>query len=215
MAEDQQPNGGCGSTIDDSVQRVIDSGDVAALRIALTHEARERRRQECLANIQTEIARYTLELLVRELNELGARPLLLSMPIHGGWYDYCGVTYTARRAYYEKLRGMSARYHIPVVDFADHDADRSFCRDPMGHLAPGGLLYYDQVLDGFFHDTIALQSELPAAAPVASRGTETVLPIPPEPRFLTAPERIPRPVFRVGDTRQGVQDQFANQFSRE
>jgi D-alanine transfer protein len=156
-----------------------------------------------------------LELLLRELNELGARPLLLSMPIHGGWYDYCGVTYTARRAYYEKLRGMCARYHIPVVDFADHDADRSFCRDPMGHLAPDGLLYYDQVLDGFFHDAIALQSELPASAPVASRGTEAVLPIPPEPRFLTAPERIPRPVFRVGDTRRGVQDQFANQFSRE
>ena len=67
---------------------------------------------------------------------------------------------TARRAYYEKLRGISARYHVPVVDFADHDADRSFCRDPMGHLAPNGLLYYDQVLDGFFHDAIALQSEL-------------------------------------------------------
>ena len=39
--------------------------------------------------------------LLRGLNELGARPLLLSMPIHGGWYDYLGVTYTARRAYYE------------------------------------------------------------------------------------------------------------------
>ena len=112
------------------------------------------------------------------MNELGARPLLLSMPIHGGWYDYCGVTYTARRAYYEKLRGISARYHVPVVDFADHDADRSFCRDPMGHLAPNGLLYYDQVLDGFFHDAIAPQSELPASAPAASRATEAVLPIP-------------------------------------
>ena len=156
-----------------------------------------------------------LELLLRELNELGARPLLLSMPIHGGWYDYFGVTYTARRAYYEKLRGISARYHVPVVDFADHDADRSFCRDPMGHLAPDGLLYYDQVLDGFFHDAIALQSELPASAPAASQGTEAVLPIPPDPRFPTAPGRFPRPVLRVRDRRQGVQDQLVNQFSRE
>ena len=100
-----------------------------------------------------------LELLLRELNEFGARPLLLSMPIHGGWYDYCGVTLSARRAYYEKLRGISARYHVPVVDFADHDADRTFCRDPMGHLAPNGLLHYDQVLDGFFHDAIPLSRE--------------------------------------------------------
>ena len=112
-----------------------------------------------------------LELLLRELNELGARPLLLSMPIHGGWYDQCGVTYTARRAYYQKLREIGARYHAAVVDFADHDADQSFCHDTMGHLAPSGLVYYNQVLDGFFHDAIPRQPELPAPAPVASRGT--------------------------------------------
>ena len=105
-----------------------------------------------------------LELLLRELNELGARPLLLSMPIHGGWYDQCGITYTARRAYYQKLRGIGARYHAPVVDFADHDADQSFCNDTLGHLAPSGLVYYNQVYDGFFHDAIAPQSELPAPA---------------------------------------------------
>jgi D-alanine transfer protein len=95
-----------------------------------------------------------LELLLRALNELGARPLLLSMPLHGAWYDHFGVSSAARRAYYEKLRRISARYHAPVVDFADHEADQSFCRDPMGHLAPSGLLYYDQVFDGFYHDRI-------------------------------------------------------------
>jgi D-alanine transfer protein len=108
-----------------------------------------------------------LELLLRGLNELGARPLLMSMPIHGGWYDQCGITYAARRAYYEKLRGISARYHAPVVDFADHDADRSFCHDTMGHLAPRGLVHYNQVFDGFFHDSVPRLSELPAAVPVA------------------------------------------------
>ena len=106
-----------------------------------------------------------LELVLRELTELGARPLLLSMPIHGGWYERLGVTVTGRRAYYQKLRGMCARYHTGVVDFADHDADQSFCHDSMGHLAPSGLVYYNQVLDGFFHDAIPRQSELPARAP--------------------------------------------------
>ena len=61
---------------------------------------------------------------------------------------------------------------MPVVDFADHDADRSFCHDTMGHLAPNGLLHYNQVLDDFFHNTIPSQSELPIAAPVARRGVE-------------------------------------------
>lgn len=58
-------SGGCGSGIDESVQRVLDSGDTTALRNALVIEARERRRAECLANIQIEITKYTLELLVR------------------------------------------------------------------------------------------------------------------------------------------------------
>ncbi len=106
-----------------------------------------------------------LELLLRELTELGAQPLLLSMPIHGGWYDQCGVPYAARLAYYKKLRGLSARYHTAVIDFADHDADQYFCHDHMGHLAPTGLVYYSQVLDGFFHGESPSQCELPTSAP--------------------------------------------------
>jgi len=62
----QETNGGCGSAIDESVRRVIDSGDAIALRGALVKEATERRRAECLANIQTEITKYSLDLLVRE-----------------------------------------------------------------------------------------------------------------------------------------------------
>jgi D-alanine transfer protein len=107
-----------------------------------------------------------LELLLRVLSELGARPLLLSMPVHGPWYDACGIRYNARSAYYEKLRAIGARYHAPVVDFVDHEADQSFCIDPMGHLAPNGLLYYGQVLDGFFHDAI------PSLFPTRERGSE-------------------------------------------
>jgi signal transduction histidine kinase len=42
---------------------VIDSGDAAELRAALASEATQRRRAECLANIQTEITKYMLDLL--------------------------------------------------------------------------------------------------------------------------------------------------------
>jgi D-alanine transfer protein len=107
-----------------------------------------------------------LELLLRVLTEYGARPLLLSMPIHGRWYDHCGVSYDARRAYYRELRDIGARYHAPVVDFADHDADRTFCFDYRGHLSPGGWVHYDRVFDGFFHDTLPLQPPLSPAPAV-------------------------------------------------
>jgi signal transduction histidine kinase len=91
MAEDQQANVGCGSAIDESVQRVIDSGDVAALRLALTREARERRRQECLANIQTEITKYSLDLLVREPNLEGFFRALLKTLAEEAESEVAGV----------------------------------------------------------------------------------------------------------------------------
>ena len=152
------------------------------LRQELLRQRNTRSDEAFLRTLQRNQEWVDLELLLRELTEFGAQPLLLSMPIHGGWYDQCGITYTARRAYYQKLREISARYHTAVVDFADHDADRSFIRDNWGHPAPSGLVYCSQVLDGFFHDAIPRQSELPAPAPVASRGTEAGLPSRPAPR---------------------------------
>ena len=116
-----------------------------------------------------------LELLLRELNELGARPLLLSMPIHGGWYDQCGVTYTARRAYYEKLRGISARYHAPVVDFADHDADQSFCHDHHGAPRSQWIGVLQPGPRRFLPRRDPLQSELPPLHR-GERGTGPVSP---------------------------------------
>ena len=101
-----------------------------------------------------------LELLLRGLNELGAQPLFLSMPIHGAGMISVGSRTPPAGAYYEKLRAISARYHAPVVDFADHDADRPSPTTPWGTWLPMGLVYYNEVLDGFFHDAIPPQSEL-------------------------------------------------------
>jgi signal transduction histidine kinase len=55
----------CTNAIDERVRQVIDTGDVASLRAALVAEATARRRAECLANIETEMTKYTLDLLVR------------------------------------------------------------------------------------------------------------------------------------------------------
>jgi len=151
------------------------------LRQEMLRQRHTRSDEAFLRTLQSNQEWVDLELLLRELTEFGAQPLLLSMPIHGGWYDECGITYAARRVYYQKLREISARYHAAVVDFANHDADRSFCHDNMGHLAPRGLVYYNQVLDSFFHDAIPRQSELPAPALIISRGAEAGLRSPPVP----------------------------------
>jgi signal transduction histidine kinase len=83
--------GGCGSAIDEHVRRVIDSGDAEALRTALLAEATERRRAECLANIQTEITKYTLDLLVRVPNLEAFFHALLKTLAEEGESDAAGV----------------------------------------------------------------------------------------------------------------------------
>ena len=184
------------------------------LRQSMIEEGNTRSDEGFLGTLESNQEWVDLELLLRELTELGARPLVLSMPIHGPWYDRLGITYAARRAYYQKLRATGARYHTAVVDFADHDGDRSFCHDNMGHLAPNGLLFYGQILDGFFHDEMPRQPEL-SARRCAHSGTETGLPARPTPD--SKPPQAgssPRFVPPGGETSHAVTGRDPNQTSR-
>ena len=67
------------------------------LRQEMVRQRNTRSDESFLRTLQVNQEWVDLELLLRELTELGARPLLLSMPLHGGWYDQLGITYAARR----------------------------------------------------------------------------------------------------------------------
>jgi D-alanine transfer protein len=95
-----------------------------------------------------------LDVLLRGLSELGARPLVISQPIPGAYYDYVGISGQARMQYYTRLRALGAEYGVPVVDFENHDNDVYFVTDPNSHLSRLGWVYYDQALDAFFHGTM-------------------------------------------------------------
>jgi D-alanine transfer protein len=93
-----------------------------------------------------------LELLCQTLNELGARPLILSMPFDGKFLDYSGVSADARRQVYARLRDLTGRYGIRSVILDDHETDPYFFYDEWSHLSPKGWVFYDQALDAFYHD---------------------------------------------------------------
>ena len=105
-------------------------------------------------NLQHTAEFTDLDLLLRGLSEMGAETLLLSQPLPGAYYDYVGVSATARRQYYARLRDLAAAYDVAVVDFADHDDDRYFVTDPNSHLSRKGWTYYDRALDAFYHGTL-------------------------------------------------------------
>ena len=95
-----------------------------------------------------------LELLLRTLARAHARPLLLSMPFDGQFYDRTGVSRCARESYYERLRSLAQRYHFPLVEFTGHDEDPAFLYLQKSHLTAKGWIYYDRALDDFFHGRV-------------------------------------------------------------
>jgi D-alanine transfer protein len=95
-----------------------------------------------------------LVLLMRVLRELGARPLIVSPPLAGAYFDHLGVSRQARSDFYQKFRRLIEPYRVPVVDFANQDESRSFVADRRSHLSAEGWAYYDQALDAFYHDAL-------------------------------------------------------------
>ena len=96
-----------------------------------------------------------LDLLLDELNALGAEPLIMAAPFKGPYLDYWGVSPQSRQVYFETLRAMGARHGVPVVDFADHDQDRYFVVDTLSHISEKAWVYYDRVLDDFYHSRLS------------------------------------------------------------
>jgi D-alanine transfer protein len=91
------------------------------------------------------------QLALRTLEELGAKPLLLSMPVHAGDLEAVGVSRKAREAFPERLQQMADRYGAPLVYFQAHEEDPLFFADHLDHLSPRGWTYYNETLDDFFH----------------------------------------------------------------
>jgi D-alanine transfer protein len=93
------------------------------------------------------------ELLLRTLAKIHAQPLLLSMPMAGHYYDQHGVSRAAREVYYKKMHRLVHQYNFPLVEFEDHDNDPTFLDLQQGrsHLTGKGWMFYNRVLDDFFH----------------------------------------------------------------
>ena len=109
------------------------------------------RDQEFRTSMDAGLGWKDLELLLRTLGSVHARPLLLSMPFDGQFYDQTGVSRCARESYYERLRSLAQRYHFPLVEFTGHDEDPAFLYLHKSHLTAKGWIYYDRALDDFFH----------------------------------------------------------------
>ena len=106
------------------------------------------------------------DLLLRTVRDMDCDPLVLSMPVPEAYYAYLGVSPDAARAYYARLRATANVYGVPVVDFADHGADKAFLADPHYHLSPKGWVHYAYALDAFYHNRLPYTLPDPAPPPL-------------------------------------------------
>ncbi len=156
------------------VPRVPAPLDWSALLAAAKHEededaatrSRPRRGGFSISRLQESAEWTDLELLLEALRAFGARPLILSMPIAGAFYDTHGVSHEARQEfYYDRLRQLAERFGVSVVDFLDQDEDPGFLDGVGAHLSPKGWVYYARALDRFYHGAVSSEGPTPTGRP--------------------------------------------------
>ncbi len=92
-----------------------------------------------------------LEILLSVLQELGAKPLILSRPMNVHLWEALGVSEQAQNTFYTKLYDVTAPYNVQVVDYREYGTDIYFSIDQAAHTSREGWVYVDQTLDDFFH----------------------------------------------------------------
>jgi D-alanine transfer protein len=125
--------------------------EIAKKKPKLALESTEAHTQSFLKKVTKAKEWNDLDLLLRTFRELGANPLLLSMPVEDIRLEVYGVSPKARTAYLRRLEGLAEKHDVPLLDFRDHQKDSGFLVDFLDHLSPQGWLYYNKALDDFYH----------------------------------------------------------------
>lgn len=95
------------------------------------------------------------ELVLRLLKEAGAKPLVISMPLHADILEAQGVSEVARMEYGRRLQALTKRYNAPLAYLKDHESDPVFFVDQHDHIGSKGWWYYNRLIDDFYHDRLS------------------------------------------------------------
>lgn len=96
-----------------------------------------------------------LRLFLDICKETGIEPLIVSIPVNGRWYDWCGFPKEGREAYYQKIRDICEEYQVEIADFSDREYEEYFLKDIM-HLGWKGWVYLDEAVYRFYKGDEAL-----------------------------------------------------------
>ena len=89
------------------------------------------------------------QLVLDVLKESGAKPLFVSVPVNGKWYDYIGFPKKGRTDYYQKIKKQVEAEGFPIADFSNHEYDPAFLKDTI-HIGWKGWVYTDKAIKDFY-----------------------------------------------------------------
>lgn len=95
---------------------------------------------------------HDFQLVLDLLKESGAKPLFISVPVNGKWYDYTGFPKEGRTAYYKRIRKQIEANGFQIADFSNHEYDPYFMKDTI-HIGWKGWVYTDRAIQNFYDDT--------------------------------------------------------------
>jgi D-alanine transfer protein len=89
------------------------------------------------------------QMLLDLLKESGAKPLFISIPVNGKWYDYTGFPKKGRTVYYKRIKKQVEAAGFPIADFSNHEYDPYFMKDTI-HIGWKGWVYTDKAIQDFY-----------------------------------------------------------------
>jgi D-alanine transfer protein len=91
------------------------------------------------------------KILLIVLQQLGAKPLIISRPLNVPLWEVMGVTEDTQDVFYTKLHSVADPFNMPLIDFRQYDHDKYFSIDQGSHTSRDGWIYVDQILDEYYH----------------------------------------------------------------
>ena len=83
--------------------------------------------------------------------ELGFKVNLILVPLQGHWADYTGVPKSEIEYFYKRIRDISAKNNINLIDYSNYSYTRYFFKDAT-HLGRLGLLQLQEDLLKYNND---------------------------------------------------------------
>lgn len=89
------------------------------------------------------------KLFLKVCKEVKIKPLIISVPVNGRWYDWTGFPKKDREQYYQNIRNICKENDVALADFSDREYEPYFLKDIM-HMGWKGWVYLDDAIYQFY-----------------------------------------------------------------